>query len=366
MVIIVIILYRMLPSRTSLTWFLTLGLLGPVQIASAYLGSFEEADGYRIPGAGGSGNIASGFFVGDSQFYLNNTPANGFTGIVAPGAYPNGMGDAKHGADVSRYNAGQYGTGGSGPGGAAADIADNSGLWRALVGGRLNEDAGAPFYTGGQFQRDYIAAYGYSGARTGDQVLNLLAYDQDMRYAYSLDTRDFKGVSPALTSDMRIDMSFWTCPTDADDASMGVNTVGMSLKDSLGQSLISVGYTGDNFLQYRVGNSVAWQTTAIQLGTQGWNEVQVSIDTHSNLISLIARAYSDLDTTLGAETVITEDETIGFDTDNVTEIEWTATDVNGFKNFFDDFDFNLAVVPEPSSALMLMLAGFGLLLRQRR
>ena len=120
MVIIVIILYRMLPSRTSLTWFLTLGLLGPVQIASAYLGSFEEADGYRIPGAGGSGNIASGFFVGDSQFYLNNTPANGFTGIVAPGAYPNGMGDAKHGADVSRYNAGQYGTGGSGPGGAAA------------------------------------------------------------------------------------------------------------------------------------------------------------------------------------------------------------------------------------------------------
>jgi hypothetical protein len=197
-------------------------------------------------------------------------------------------------------------------------------------------------------------------------VLNLLAYDQNMRYAYSLDTRDFKGISPALTSDMRIDMSFWTCPTDADDASIGVNTVGMSLKDSLGQSLITVGYTGDNFLQYRVGNSLAWQTTAIQLGTQGWNEVQVSIDTHSNLISLIARAYSDLDTTLGAETVITEDETIGFDTDNVTEIEWTATDVNGFKNFFDDFDFNLAVVPEPSSALMLMLAGFGLLLRQRR
>lgn len=343
-----------------------MALLGPVQIACAYLGSFEESDGYRIPGAGGVGNIASGFFVGDAQFYLNNSLANGYTGIVAPGAYPNTLGDATHGADVSRYNAGQYGTGGGGPGGTAADIPDNSGLWRALSGGRLNEDAGAPFYTGGQFHRDYIAAYGYSGARTGDQVLNLLAYDQDMRYSYSLDNRDFKGIDPAMTSDMRIDLSFWTCPTDADDDMIGINTVGMSFKDSLGQTLVSVGYTGDNFLQYRVGSSLAWQTTGVLLGTQGWNEIQVSIDTHSNSISLIARAFSDLNSTMGPATVITADESIGFNTDNVTQIEWTATDVDGFKNFFDDFDFNLAVVPEPGSALMLMLAGFSLLRRQRR
>lgn len=352
--------------RFPLFSLLACGLFGSTQIASAYLGSFEESDGYRIPGVGGVGNITSGFFVGDAQFYLNNSSANGYTGIVAPGAYPNGLGDATHGADVSRYNAGQYGTGGSGPGGTAADIADNSGLWRALSGGRLNEDAGAPFYLGGQFQRDYIAAYGYSGARTGDQVLNLLAYDQDMRYSYSLDNRDFKGIDPAMTSDMRIDLSFWTCPTDADDDMIGINTVGMSFRDSLGQSLVSVGYTGDNFLQYRVGNDLVWQTTSILLGTQGWNEIQISIDTHSNSISLISRAYSDLDTTLGAQTVVMEDETIGFDTSNVTEIEWTATDVDGFKNFFDDFDFNLAVVPEPGSALMLMLAGFSLLRRQRR
>lgn len=352
--------------RFPLFSLLACGLLGTTQFASAYLGSFEESDGYRIPGAGGVGNIASGFFIGDAQFYLNNSLANGYTGIVAPGAYPNGQGDATHGADVSRYNAGQYGTGGSGPGGTAADIADNSGLWRALSGGRLNEDAGAPFYLGSQFHRDYIAAYGYSGARTGDQVLNLLAYDQDMRYSYSLDNRDFKGIDPAMTSDMRIDLSFWTCPTDADDDMIGINTVGMSFKDSLGQSLISVGYTGDNFLQYRVGNELVWQTTSILLGTQGWNEIQISIDTHGNSISLTSRAFSDLNSTLAPETVITTNETIGFDTGNVTEIEWTATDVDGFKNFFDDFDFNLAVVPEPGSALMLMLAGFSLLRRQRR
>jgi hypothetical protein len=356
----------MLFVRPSLTWILSLGLLCQVQIASAYLGSFEEADGYRIPGVGGAGNIASGFFAGDAQFYLNNSSANGLTGIVAPGAYPNGLGDATHGADLSRYNAGQYGLNGSGPGGTAMDIADNTGLWRALVGGRLNEDLNAPIYSGGQFQRDYIAAYGYSGARTGNQVLNLLAYDQDLRYAYSLDSRDFKGIDPALTSDMRIDLSFWTCPTNADDDMIGINTVGMSFRDSLGQTLISVGYTGDNFLQYRVGSSLAWQTTGIEFGTQGWNEIQVSIDTHSNSISLIARAYSDLDTTLSPPMVVLLEESIGFNTDNVTEIEWTATDVDGFKNFFDDFDFNLTAVPEPSSALMLILAGFGFMRRQRR
>jgi hypothetical protein len=352
--------------RFSTSRLFALGLFGSAQLASAYLGSFEEADGYRTPGVGGVGNIASSYILGDAQFYLDNNFNSGFTGIVAPGAYPNTMGDATHGADLSRYNAGQYGTSGSGPGGTAVDIGDNSGLWRALSGGRLNEDAGAPYYTGGQFQRDYIAAYGYAGARTGDQVLNLLAYDQDLRYAYSLDSRDFNGIAPVTTSDMRVDFSFWTCPTDADDASSGVNTVGMSIKDSLGQSLISVGYTGDNFLQYRVGSSLVWQTTTIQLGTQGWNELQMSIDTNGNTVSLSASAYNDASGILGSTVAITLGESIGFNTDNVTEIEWTATDVDGFKNFFDDFDFALAPVPEPGSAVMLMLAGLGLLRRQRR
>jgi hypothetical protein len=80
-------------------------------------------------------------------------------------------------------------------------------------------------------------------------VLNLLAYDQNMRYSYSLDSRDFDGTNPLSTSDMRIDLSFWTCPTDADDGiAIGANTVAMSFRDSIGQILIDVGYTGDNLL----------------------------------------------------------------------------------------------------------------------
>jgi hypothetical protein len=117
----------------------------------AYLGGFEEDDGYRVST---SGNIASQNHVGDAQFYLQNNAGNGLTGIVPSATYPNNMGDNWHGPDVSRYNAGQYGWG---VGGTATDIADNTGRWRALAGGRLNEDVGAPVYLGGEYQRDYIS-----------------------------------------------------------------------------------------------------------------------------------------------------------------------------------------------------------------
>lgn len=332
--------------------------------AWGYLGSFEQSDGYRIPS---SGNILSLNFAGDAQFYLNNNSANGLTGIVAPGAYPNTLGDSSHGVDLSRYNAGQYGTGNGGPGGTATDIADNTGLWRALAGGRLNEDTGAPFYFGGQFQRDYIAAYGYAGARTGSQVLNLLAYDENLRYSYSLDSRDFDGINPATTSDMLIEASFWTCPTDADDAiAIGINTVAMSFRDSMGQILVDIGYTGDNLLQYRLAGSPIWQTTALSLGVSGWSQINLTLNTYTNSISLAARAYSDLNTSLGANTTVITDESLGFNTENVTGIEWTATDVDGFKNFFDDFNFTLTAVPEPGSLVLLGLAGLWGMRRKRR
>jgi hypothetical protein len=351
-------------SSKKIALWLSSALLWPM-VGQAYLGSFEESDGYRVPGTGLVNNIPTDpSIVGDAQFYLNNNPANGYTGIVAPGTYPYSLGDRSHGQDVSRYNAGMYGTG---VGGTAVDIADNSGQWKALAGGRLYEDRNAPFYTGGQFQRNYIAAYEYTGARTGTQVLNLLAYDTNMRYSYRLDSRDFKGVNPTATSDMRIDLTFWTCPTDADDLSVGMNTVAMSFRDSLGQTLVDVGYTGDNFLQYRIGGSAVWQTTAISLGTLGWSEITVSIDTAANDISLAARAFSDVNTTLQTSVNVITDEDLGFNADSLTDIEFSAADADGYKNFYDDFDFNLSLspVPEPGSAGMLLLAGACLLRRRR-
>ena len=165
---------------------------------------------------------------------------------------------------------------------------------------------------------------------------------------------------------MRIDLSFWTCPTDADDGiAIGANTVAMSFRDSIGQILIDVGYTGDNLLQYRVGGAATWQTTSISLGTQGWSEITMSLNTYANSISLSARGYDDNNSILNTSTTVLTDELFGFDTANVTEIQWSATDVDGFKNFFDDFNFNLTAVPEPGSAVLVLLAGLVGMRRRR-
>jgi len=203
------------PFRLLFFPFLALAWTGE---AWGYLGSFEELDGYRVPQ---NGNMTSLNFAGDAQFYLSNQEANGFTGIVPPGALPNTLGDPTHGADLSRYNAGQYGTHGGGPGGTGLDIADNSGLWQALAGGRLNEDIGAPIYQGNLGARDYVQAYAYPSARSGNQVLNFLASDVSLRYNYSLDSRDFGGLTPALTVAHEVDLSFWLCPSEWDDPDTG-------------------------------------------------------------------------------------------------------------------------------------------------
>lgn len=323
----------------------------------AYLGSFEEADGYRVPG---SGLIVSQFLAGDAQFYLGNNSANGYTGVVAPGAFPNTLGDMTHGADLSRYNAGQYGTNHGGPGGTAVDITDNSGLWRALSGGRLNEDLGAPFYLGNTFQRDYAAAYGYTNARTGSQVLNVLATDEDLHYAYQFDDRDFNGLAPSMTGSSLIDLAFWACPSDYDDTE-SINVLGMAFKDSLGRTLIEVGYSGDNFLQYRIGGASVWQTTSINLGTQGWSMIALQIDTASSTVGLSAAGFDNNTSILGSTTGLFSGQSIGFAAEDLATLEWSAAGMVGFKNYFDDFSISISPtpVPEPGVALMVLLAGLG-------
>lgn len=329
------------------------------QPVGAYLGSFEEQDGYRIPS---TGQILSNFIVGDAQFYLNNIDSNGYTGVVPLGAYPNTLGDSTHGADLSRYNAGAYGTNNGGPGGSAADIADNSGLWRALGGGRLNEDADAPYYYGGSFSRDYVQAYAYPGARTGSSVLNLLASETSLSYAYTLDSRDFDGMTPAASGASLVQMAFWLCPSDWDDDDTD-NILALSLTDAMSQTVFEVGYTGDNMLQYRLPAG-SWQTTAYRMGTSGWSQLIVIFDAVNNTAGLVTSAFNDTTSTLGPQSYVLSNQTLGLDAQALTGLQW---DLRGgplnngavsFKNYFDDFNFTLSpvLVPEPSSLLMVGLA----------
>lgn len=348
--------------------------------ASAYLGSFEEADGYRIPQ---NGIISSLGFVGDAMFYLNNNAVNGFTGIVPASTFPNTLGDSTHGSDLSRYNAGEYGTSAGGPGGTATDIADNTGLWKAMVGGRLNEDIGGTLANGYQYlgntgglvfsqNRDYVHAYRYTGAHGGSQVLNFLAQDTSLQYDYTLDSRDLGGTTPSSTLASIIAMTFWFCPADTDDTDAG-NLFGLTLRDALGQSLVSVGYTGENVVQYRMtGSGGSWISSGSQVGTQGWSEMTVVLNTQSDTVNVSVRAYDDLTATLGASVSILTGQSLGVDADALTDLRWDlrgGTLDNGavsYKNYFDDFAFNVAPVPEPGSALGVVLGMICLLRRSRR
>ena len=312
------------------------------------------------------------FLAGDAQFYLNNIDANGYTGVVPLGAYPNTLGDGTHGVDLSRYNAGDYGTNGGGPGGTATDIVDNSGLWRALAGGRLNEDVDAPYYYGGSFNRDYVQAYRYPGAHSGASVLNLLASDTDLSYAYSLDSRDFKGTAPSTTNGSLIQMAFWLCPSDWDDTDTD-NILGLALRDSMDQTVFQIGYTGDNMLQYRIPGGV-WQTTASRLGTAGWSEIVVILDTVNNTAGVAISAFDDTTSTLGTQTYVLANQALGLDAGALTGLQWDlrgGTLNNGaasFKNYFDDFTFTLSpvVVPEPGSLVLVFWVVVAAVLQRKR
>jgi hypothetical protein len=345
----------------------------------AYLGSFEEDDGYRIPQ---NGVISSLGFGGDAMFYLNNNAVNGFTGIVPASTFPNTLGDISHGPDLSRYNAGAYGINGGGPGGTATDIADNSGAWKALVGGRLNEDLGGTLANGFQYlgntgglvfsqNRDYVHAYRYTGAHGGSQVLNFLAQDTSLQYDYALDSRDLGGTNPSATLASIIAMTFWFCPADTDDTDAG-NLFGLTLRDALGQSVFSVGYTGENVVQYRMtGSGGSWISSASQVGTQGWSEMSVVLNTQSDTVNVSVRAYDDLTATLGSSVSILTGQSLGVNADALTDLRWDlrgGTLDNGavsYKNYFDDFSFNVAPVPEPGSALGVVLGSL-ILIRRRR
>ncbi|MBK8090781.1 MAG: hypothetical protein IPK32_01955 [Verrucomicrobiaceae bacterium] len=247
--------------------------------------------------------------------------------------------------------------------------------------GDVQEDIGGTAANGYQYygntgglpfsqNRDYAQAYRYTGARSGSQVLNFLAQDVDMRYDYSLDSRDFGGVNPLSTTASLVTMAFWICPADTDDTDPD-NVMGLSLRDAIGQTVFEVGYTGENILQYRLAGSSNWVSTGTTTGATGWSEIALVLNTAANTISLSARGYDDLNAVLGGMDTILSDQALGLDADALTELRWDLqggalnNDGLSYKNYFDDFSITAAPVPEPSPALATVL-GMALMLRRKR
>jgi hypothetical protein len=187
-----------------------------------------------------------------------------------------------------------------------------------------------------------------------------------------MDSRDYDGITPASTAGLQVQMSFWVKPSDWDDPDTG-NILGLSLLDAANQPVFEVGYTGDNFLQYRMVGGT-WHTTACQMGTQGWSEITVALDTLSNTATLGISAYNDGSSLLGSNSSVLNNQSLGLVSGAITGLQWDlrggALDKGAvsYIQSFDDFNFALTSVipvPEPGSVLLLIL-GAALLHASRR
>lgn len=182
------------------------------QTAQAYLGGFEENDGYHF-----------------------GSP----------------VGNTLGGNDVTRYNAGQYGTNG-GSGGSATLITPDTGLWRVIAGGRLEN----------QTNDYYVIRHSSPGGHSSPNVLGMTTGNSafvgvDTEYQYDFDARDFDGNTPSSLANRVVDMEFHWCPVNAGigGSTSTLNDPGatLQLQDSLGANFFEIGSYGPNeTVAYRI------------------------------------------------------------------------------------------------------------------
>ena len=318
--------------------------------AHARLDGFEAADGYHISLDGGV--ASSQTLIDAGEFTLNGyLPTAEYYNVSLAALAP----DFRYGPDVSRYNAGAY------AGGLPLDIQDNSGLWSSIYGGRLVEDDfGGPWDGWGS---DYAAATSMK-AHGGQQSLALRGMDDRVVYGYALDAQERAATASSFQ------LSFWLDPS-ADDNGYDSNVFGLALNDASGAVLIELGYSGSDFLQYRTHGQSSWNTTDLHLGNNGWSEISLLINTDSDSFSLSSQGFDDSQNALLADRKLISDAAMGLHSSSVSTLTWNleggyldASSTNS-AHYFDDFAFMAVSVPEPGSALLLAMAGLGLLRRRR-
>lgn len=336
-------MYSQLFNRT-LT--LTAGLL-IASPAMAYLGSFEQADGYH---------------------FLNDGIPNNWI-------------------DVSNYNAGQHGA--NAGGGSSAPIVPNSGLWQCLGEpgsffpnsalrnsyiGSVNPP-GTPYPTSGSIpSSDMLGAYvigDHPGGRTGD-ALGLRNVgpvgNGPIEYDYTLDSYDFGGTPPASVTSGPIQVGFWFWPSNKDTPPSQDKFI-MSFTDSIGNIGFQWGYNRDNEIYWRPGSSGSWNMTGLDAtDPNSYNGMTIVIDLTSQNFSI---QYYDISSNV--TTNLATGYPLGATMSDFTHIGWWLTDNTlagpggwGGKNFFDDFTFK-PNVPEPTGLpVTLLLLGCGVISRRRR
>lgn len=316
----------------------------------AALGGFEASDGYHISLNGGV--LSDQVLVNAGEFTLNGyLPTAEYYNVTLAALAP----DFRYGPDVSRYNAGAY------TGGLPSDIKDNTGLWTSLYGGRIVEDDFAGPWDG--WGSDYAAATSVT-AHSGQQSLALRAMDDRIVYGYALDALERAATASSYQ------LSLWLDPSATDNTYTN-NVFDLALNDASGAAFIEIGYTGSDFLQYRLHGQSAWITTDLHFGNHGWSELSLLINTDADTFSLSGQGFDDAQGTLQADRTLIADAALGLHPGQLSSLNWNLE--GGYLNagstdsahYFDDLNLMAVSVPEPGSALLLLLAGLGLLRRRR-
>jgi hypothetical protein len=315
--------------------------------AHAYLGGFENADGY----------------------------AYAFT-------YP----VLDNWVDCTMYNAGAFGP--NAGGGSPFQQTVNTGLWTysSSVGAaftnpaqRILDMGAAPTFNLNSISISNTVPSYFVGAHFGGRLgTNALAIRNAtpagtgaMKYDYRLDSYDFGGVAPASITSGNIPGRFFfqANPLDniVDATGMSPEKLYLSFKDSSGNIGFQWGYQRDNTIIWRASPSGSWNTTALVAddgsGVGNYDGVQFSINLTTQTFGL---RYFDVSTS--TTTVLAPLGTpLGNTMSDFTHIGWYFTDnvVSGVggKNFFDDFTFQ---VPEPTTLMTTGAVGVAALARRRR
>ena len=275
--------------------------------ALAYLGGFEDQDGYNndYNGGGPFGSGASNY----NAFY---------------------------------YNAGDYGTNAGGPGGGPVDIPNNTGSWRQL-------DAIAA--TGNRYTIAH-AQVGVEHSFEGDAMLGMrndTSGAADLIARYFIDSRDFGGVTPGSSFASIVAWSLRVCPDIATTGgTLAAPAFNWTFRDASLNTGLMVGWNNNNTLIYKSASDSAWTVSSFTLDHLNYDRLDFYIDTLSSTWYLNA-----FDVSANKTVSVVSSATIAPTMGAITTIDWDLTP-NQSKNYFDNSSFS--AVPEPSSTLLVALA----------
>jgi len=305
---------------------LAIGLSIGAGEASAWLGGFENADGYEP--------------------FLNR---------------------------VQEYNAGQYGASSGYLATSPTSITPNTGLWQALSGGFTSGGA-TSYATGHQnFDRTFVNTSGASGAAS-DQGLVLTTGHEGwtgpaLQYQYNLDSQDLGGVNPASTGGQTINLSFWWC------AELPGPELGGSLADGyFGDEIAFMDASGDTgfvlgLTQRSTGDKVTYWDgssmveSSIVAASSRFDRWDISLDLANDTFSA---SYFSFQTSTTHNLVTNASMMSAMDEFTAMTFRTSPGVTNAKLMAVDDFSITTRRIPAPGAAAVFLLGGAAGALRRRR